>query len=90
MSFLRRATRIGKKAVRFDLYVRVFSLEIPSASVPKGLDNVVVELERGKRSDKTSEHKYDSSMWTGDSPLSVPVTLYKDPKRGTFQSKPFT
>jgi hypothetical protein len=92
MAFLRRASRFvkGEKAVRLDLYVRVFSLQIPPASVPNGLQHVVVELERGKRSDRTLQHPYDATMWTGGSPLSVPVTLYKDPKKGTFQSKPFT
>ena len=49
-----------------------------------------MELVRGGRNDRTKEHKFDSSMWTGDEPLSVPVTLYKDMKRGCFQTKPFT
>ena len=48
-----------------------------------------MELVRGGRNDRTKEHKFDSGMWSGDEPLSVPVTLYKDMKRGCFQTKPF-
>uniref|UniRef100_A0A7S2WEV3 C2 NT-type domain-containing protein n=1 Tax=Rhizochromulina marina TaxID=1034831 RepID=A0A7S2WEV3_9STRA len=86
MALFRRAARLNKKPVRFQLYVKVFQLHVPLDRVG-GEDQVCVELHRGRRADCTKLHTVKDSLWD-DKALMIPVTLYRDSK-GSYQRKPF-
>jgi hypothetical protein len=90
-SMFKKASRVGRKAVKFNLFVKVFNVALPEKSRPKTLakgDQVYVELERGSRTDKTKGHDLEEPMWN-DAAVQVPVTLYRDSK-GKYQPKAFT
>ena len=90
-SMLKRASRVGRRAVKFNLFVRIFNVALPPKSRPTNLPKggqVFVELERGSRTDQTKAHDPDDAMWN-DTTVQVPVTLYRNSK-GKYQPKPFT
>lgn len=90
-SMFKKASRVGRKAVKFNLFVKVFNVALLDKCRPKTLtknEKVFVELERGSRTDKTKVHELDEPMWD-DAAVQVPVTLYRDAK-GKYQPKAFT